>query len=348
MDTPLALGGIFSGIDYRDKIASIAAVPAEAIALPASLNTQLGPVLMQGKIPACVSHSVVDVLKLYWFKKTGQWIDFSPRFLDILSAEADIPLDGGRRPRTVFKVAFKQGCCTTKTLPNDVNLSIGEYRNINSISAEAYTEALQYKIPGYIQVALDFNSMRTNIYVYGALSTLFAVGDQMYLPSWSPKDTDPLRTPNPVTSGHQMTVKGWVDDQYNLLRNEWSESWGVKGEVRYDPKAWSPFVYEAWTPAEIPDDVATMLRSLPSASNFHYQWNKDLKLGDYNDDVKFVQIALMILGILQPIKPEDIGHYGPKTSAAVLAYQQSKRISPTAPNNIGPKTRAALNKQFAL
>lgn len=347
MNPKINTGGIVSSPDYRDKIAALAVASMPSyIQLPPVLNTQLGPVLMQNQIPACVSHSVVDVLKLYWFKKNGTWIDFSPRFLDILSAEADIPLDGGRRPRTVFKIALNQGCCTNATLQNDTNLSIAQYRDKNAISQAAYTEALKYKIPGFISIDLSFTGFRTALYLYGAVSALFAVGEQMYIPSWLPKDTDPLRTPNPVTSGHQMTPKGWSSPTLNLLRNEWSEAWGNKGETEYDPTAWSPFIYEAWTPAEIPPNIVDFMKALPSPANFHYQWNTDLKIGDVNDDVKFLQIALMILGFLKPINPEDLGHYGPRTAVAVMAYQQSKGINPTAPNNVGPKTRSALNKQF--
>lgn len=345
---PYTTGAIISKPDYRDFIASASIVPVTSVQLPPTLNTQLGPVMMQNQIPACVSHSIADVLKLWWFRKTGVWVDFSPRFLDILSAESDIPLDGGRRPRTVFKVGFNKGCCTTKTLPNDTTLSISQYRDINAITPAAYAEALQYKIPGFIRIALDFQSMRTAMYLYGAVSTLFSVGDSMYNPSWLPKDVDPLRVPNPVTSGHQMTPKGWSSPTLNLLRNEWSEAWGNKGETEYNPMDWAPYIYESWTPVEIPSDISTFLKALPSPDNFHYRWNTDMVYGQHNDDIKFAQIALMILGFLKPINPADLGFFGPKTSAAVLMFQQSKGIHPVAPNNIGPQTRTALNTQFSV
>ncbi len=343
---PINTGGIISPPDYRDFIAAASILPTTSIVLPQILNTQLGPVLMQGKIPACVSHSIVDIMKLWWFKKKGVWIDFSPRFLDILSAEADIPIDGGRRPRIVLKIAMTKGCCTTATLPNDVSLSIAEYRNKNAISQAAYDEALKYKIPGFINIQLDYQSMRTAMYLYGAVSTLFSVGDQMFSPSWLPKDTSPLRTPNPVTSGHQMTPKGWASPDLNILRNEWSEGWGNKGETEYNPTEWAPFVYESWAIAEVPKNVMDFMKSLPSPKDFHYQWNTDLKGGQFSEDIKFLQIALMTLGHLKVVNPEDLGYYGPKTTAAVLAYQNSKGIYPTAPSSVGPRTRLTLNKQF--
>ncbi len=108
-------GAIPSPIDYRDTIALASAMPQQPISIPPMLDTQLGPVMMQAKIPACVSFDIVDMMKLYWFRKTGKWVDFSPRFLDILSNEPDIPLDGGRRPRTVLKVAVSKGCAIPRS-----------------------------------------------------------------------------------------------------------------------------------------------------------------------------------------------------------------------------------------
>lgn len=350
MNEQINTGALISPKDYRDDIASMAAIPVTPnFSLPPSFDTPLGPVQMQGKQPACVSHSVVEIMKLYWFKKTGQWIDFSPRFLDILSADPSIPLDGGRVPRTVFKLAASIGCCTTDMLPNDVNLSIPEYRENSVITQQMRDQAAKYKIPGFVRVALDFNSMRQAVFFYGALSTLFAVGQEMYVPSWLPKDTNPLRIPAKIESGHQMTVKGWTDAQFNSLRNEWSLQWGNDGETRFDPMLWAPFIYESWAVAKIPDDVLDFIKNLPAQANFHYTWNKDLSLGDpVNDDVKFAQIGLMILGFLQPIPPDNLGYFGPKTAAAVLAYQHARGISPVNANHIGPMTRAALNKDFSL
>lgn len=342
------LGAIVSPPDYRDYLASSMVAAAPAFTLPESLETKLGPVMDQSKIPSCVSHSVVEVMKLYWFKKTGEWIDFSPRFLDILSAEDWIPLDGGRVPRTVFRLAKDVGCCTTALLPNDTEgLSIAEYRNPAVITQAMRDEAKKYKIPGYVRISVDFEKLRQGLYFYGAVSLLFSVGEEMYIPSWLPKDTVPLRTPKKVTSGHQMTGKGWEASGLNLLRNEWGIEWGDKGETKFDSNEWRPYMYEGWAIAEIPEDVASFLKVLPSPSDFKYSWNTNMARGQFSEDIKFAQIALMILGHLKSVKPEDLGFYGPKTEAAVLAFQQSKRIYPTAPGSMGPKTRAALNKLFA-
>ena len=44
---------------------------------------------MQAKGPACVGHSIVELMMLYWYQKTGKWVRFSSRFLDILAKRFD-------------------------------------------------------------------------------------------------------------------------------------------------------------------------------------------------------------------------------------------------------------------
>ena len=351
MKTP-ALGAIASTPDYRDQyLAGTIGNIAMTVTPPASFDTDLSAVevMDQEQTPACVSHAWALMMKLYWYRKTGEWIDFSPRFLDILSWEDDLDLEDGRRPRTVAKISTIYGCCTTKTLPNDTDLPLSQYRDKNKITQAAYAEALKYRIPGYISVPLDKYSFRTAIQLYGAISTLFAIGNEFWTPSWQPKDINPLRIPKEIISGHQIVVKGWKD-LYNRLRNSWGKEWNQNGEGDYGPNAWRPYIFEGWVPAEIPKDVALFLKTLPSPAQFKYDFASmpTLTKGMVNDNVKFAQIALMIKGHLAPVTADELGIYGNKTAAAVLAYQKAKGISPTAADTIGSKTRAALAKDFPL
>lgn len=346
-------GAIRSGRDYRDAYASVAAAAAAPIiTLPPTYHTDLGPVLMQNQIPACVAHDVVYLMKLYHFRKTGQWIDLSPRFLDILSWEPDLKLEDGRRPRTVMKIAANTGCCTTALLPNDTTLPLATYRDKSIITQAMKDEAALYKIPGYISVEVTPQATRAAIYLYGAVTALFEIGDEFYTAasgqtSWADSDIDPLRTPASIIGGHQIAPNGWTDPTFNTVRNEWSEAWANKGENRYDPAAWQKYIVEQWAVAEIPTDATSFMKDLPGPTAFHYEWSTNLAYGEYNDDIKWAQVALMILGFLVPIPADELGYYGPKTATAVEAFQTSQRIAPTAAHNIGPKTRAALNSLFA-
>lgn len=357
MEQTRALGAIPSPEDYRDRIATASVyeqmmADAAAGTLPLSFLTDIAAlaVMDQNKIPSCVSHAWALMMKYWWWKKTGEIVDFSPRFLDIISGQIDswIPLDGGRVPRTVCKVSATLGCCTEKLLPNDtVGLTLAQYRDPKAITQEMKDEAAKYKIPGYIRIKDDtIADFRNAIMRFGLVSGLFTISDAFWTPSWNKKDINPLR-PKLTDLGHQMVVNGWNGD-LNHLRNEWSKDWNDNGEGDYNAKDWLQFVWEGWTIAELPADLKSFMSSLPSQYDFHYVWKSDMKQGDHSEDVKMMQIAYMILGLMAPVAPEDLGYFGPKTAKANLAYQNRKRITPSASGSAGPKTRAALNMDFAL
>lgn len=348
-------GAIPSGPDYRDGVAASVASPiAAATALPAIFQTKIDQlkVLDQNQIPSCVSHAFAVVMMYWWWKTHNEIVEFSPRFLDILSSQPWIALDGGRVPRDVCKVAAQYGCATVKTLPNDtVTFTIGQYRNKASISPAAYAEALTYRIPGYVRISdATVNDFRNGIQKFDLVSGLFEISDALWTPSYSPADIDPLRAKT-ATSGHQMVVYGW-NGVLNMLRNSWGTQWNRGGNGTYNPAIWQDYTIEGWAIASIPADSQTLLAQLPKPEDFHYQWNRNLAAGNTapDDDVKFAQIALMILGLLAPVSPDQLGYFGPRTSKGVLAYQTLKKI-PIASRNgnaIGPLTRGFLNKDFAL
>lgn len=351
MKTP-SFGAYPSGSDYRDHVAAASAIPITPnFTLPAKLpKTFLGGVLDQNLEPDCVLFATVKLMKLFHFMQTGQWVDLSPRFLAILIKRYDGQdrATGGTFPRLAMKLAAQYGCCTTKLLPNDSSLPVLTYREDDLLTQVMFDEALQYRIPGFVGVEVDFNKTREGLYLYKALSTLFQVGNELWTPDWNKKHIDPMRTPKAIVSGHQMVQNGWNDNVYNYVENQWSEDWADAGSNQFDYKAWMPFIMEQWAVAKIPADVQQFLKNLPSPLNFHYVWSTNLALGDHNKDVQFAQIALMILGLLAPVAPDELGFYGSKTAAAVAKFQASKGIYPTAPNNIGSLTRAALNKTFSI
>ncbi len=351
MHTDRATGAIGSQPDYRDGYAMLASAinVADTIVIPKTKDPEpMGPVQDQNQIPACVSHSIVYLMRAYWHRRTGKWIDFSPRFLDILSAESWIPLEGGRVPRTVLKRALQYGCCTTAMLPNDTSLSIAEYRDKSVLTQAMLDEAKQYRIPGFVNI--PEGKEKQAIHLYGAITGLFAVGKEMYTDkngngSWKAKDISPLRQPAAIISGHEMTPNGY-GVQYIDVLNEWSIDWANKGSAEYDPSVWRKFFYESWAIAEIPEDLALFLSQLPSPSDIHYEWDENIEFGAFNEDVRWLQIALMSLGHLAPVPADQLGWFGSKTAAAVVKYQTVKKIKPVIPVRVGPQTRKALNADF--
>lgn len=347
-----AFGALKSPVDYRDRVVASSVIPSLTPVddLPAAHITDLGPVLNQHKTPSCVSHDVTMLIRRYFFLKTGEWIKFSPRFLDIMAKRFD-GIDretGGTYPRLVMHLAATYGCATEAALPNNTLLSTIEYRNDKLITDEVLAEAAKYKIPGYINVPTDLAGTRNAVYLYGAVSTLFEIGSELWLPSWSTKDINPLRTPKQIVSGHQMAIVGWHTDGLNRGRNQWGVEWNLNGDFLYDHQAWKPYIVEQWAVAEVSSDVRAFLNKLPAPKDFHYRWDTNMKRGDFNEDVKMVQVALMILGYLAPVKADELGHFGAKTALANYAFQNANNVHPPSPDNIGPMTRAVLNQKFAV
>lgn len=356
---PFSTGAIESPKDYRDQFAAAAVSVASAPDSLASFyfNMDQLPVLMQAKEPACVNHWLATAMKVHWFKKTGKIVNFSARFGDVLCKRYDgQPIDGGTYPRLALKLATQFGMATEATVPNDTTLPLEEYRSASVLTPAAYAEAAQYKIPGYVQVPLTAQALKDFMYSFGFVGTNRAIGAEWFTSptgtvTWADSAIDPLRTPHTVISGH-MTGDFGVSGNLYRLRNEWSDQWANKGNADYDITQWLPFIKEAWVIAEVPNDMQSFLRDLPSPASFHYQWTKDMLEGSGpTDDIKFLQIALMVMGYMTPPPVDQLGYYGAKTAAAVYAYQTAIGVPGAGVlggSTVGPHTRQELNKKFAL
>lgn len=100
----------------------------------------------QRNIPACVAHATVSMMQIEWYRRTGKIINFSPRFLDIISWDDNLDINDGRDPNVVMNLAITVGCCTEDLLPNDTTLPIEQYRDKNLITKAMYDEAAKYRL----------------------------------------------------------------------------------------------------------------------------------------------------------------------------------------------------------
>lgn len=81
-------------------------------------------------------------------------------------------------------------------------------------------------------------------------------------------------------------------------------------------------------------------------------FKNEMKYGDYSEDVKTMQAFFLRIGQMQPIAPEEFGHYGPRTERAVKDFMvKSGKLSWSEKTfwygqYTGPKTLATLNEQY--
>lgn len=349
-----ALGAIKSPADYRDIPLGAAGV----VALPDTFKTDVSalPVWNQMKIGSCVAHAFAKAMQIWWFQKHGEVVNFSPRFLFALAKSQDgLPGDVGTYPRLVASIAKNVGCCTEALLPNDSTLSFADYTNMGNITQAMRDEAAKYKIPGYVFAHTAYE-IRQAIYQYGSVALLMQIGQEWWtrpdgVSSWNKADIDPLRIPAVVVSGHEIVGYGW-ESNFDDILNSWSQQWADNGTNKFDINKWGQWVGEAIAIAEIPQNVLDIVHQLPTPQNFKYTFNTVLNPGDKNQEVIWLQAALMLDGefdatlYAQLLQEGSLGYFKPGgvTQTALTKFQKKYGIAPYP--RVGPLTQAQLNKLF--
>lgn len=338
------LGARPSDPDYRDrKDATLAGVR------PSSFKTDLGPVEVfdQEKIGICTSSIVTYVEWLYW-KKTGIYTKLSRRFVYAVGKSLiDQDTFEGSSLRTMLKVVYNYGVPPETVFPSAVNgMSHATYMDINAIPAAAWKEARNYRIGSYVSIPTDKESFLSGLYKYGLLYTRMELGKEWWTAkdgtvTWEPGKIMPLRKPEQVISGHAVTHISLTPLGNNELRNSWGPEWGALGDGwhKYDDYP----VTEAWAVT-----LDRYVNDLPAANEFKYTFTQNLTRGSRGEEVRNLQIALMILGFLDFVQPVDRGYYGALTQEAVKKFLIAEKISPNYLGLYwGPKARTAINKIFA-
>lgn len=346
-------GVVQSKPDYRDYPYNVGTAEATAPeVMPAQYETDISmlPILMQAQTPSCVSHAIVNCMKLYWYKKTGKLIDFSPRFLHVYTyASSGQPLTGGRDPRAVMLAATNIGCCTEALLPNDTSLDLATYTQV-AITQAMLDEAKQWRIPGFAVVPKDDYSIQHAIYHYGMVAICASVGNEYWttasgVASWAKADIDPLRAPKPVLSGHETALFGWQGTSilWQLL-NEWSAEWADGGKNQYPDAVLKTYTTQILVIDDAAVDFHPISQNLPAPGTFTHHFATTLRYGARGDEVTALQTALMMDSDLHIDPSIALGIFANMTLQAVKVFQAKHGL--TADGVVGPITNGVLNSLF--
>ena len=356
----ISTGGIPSPKDYRDVALSSVVVP---IALPDSYEVDVKdiPIWNQRKLGACVGHAGAKYKQELDKEDTKTVIPLSARFLySICKAQDGCPGEG-TYPRVSMAALMDYGCATEATIVNDTTLDHETYvynRQIANIPMAAIEEAKKYKISSYAAVDISKNGIKSAVFQAFGCSMLVRVGNEWYTDTegnitWDASKILPVRPPNPITSGHQIYVYKYEtvgNDLKVYFINSWSDQWGLAGKGWFWLSQYLPFIDEAWTAIDIPQDLLDNVNNLPKPGDFKHNFLTTLKLGQTSDEVRALQIALKIDGSFK--YPYITGFYGNITAKAVLDFQL-KYVSLNwyekyilAGNLVGPKTLSVLNQKF--
>lgn len=370
-ETPFALGGMLSPFDYRDvPFAAVASVtPLDPIYIE---DITALDVWNQKSIGSCVGHAAAKYKQYLEYLETGNVINLSPRFLYALAKCRDGWAGEGTYPRLVAGIVKDIGVATQDTIPNNSELSHEQYvynRNEASIPNAAFVEARKYSIKSYaFPDVKSVEELKRGIKQGRGTMLLMRIGKEWWTnkngqSSWGENDIIPLKAPKEIVSGHEVYLYGYenVGNRTKFyVFNSWSVLWGKSGKAWFWHDEYKPFLDEAITFVDLPNTWLEQLHQLPTKENFKYTFKNQLKLGQRNNDVKALQTALLIEGLFSADlykdlmkDPKGLGYYGDATRRAVLAFQTKHHVDSQpvidllAGKEIGPKTRAKLNKLYS-
>jgi len=304
-----------SPVDFRDVNMKdlLGAVSREIVPTPAEYSIPyILTIKNQGQTSHCVGF-VCATIKEFLERREGNFIEFSGDWIYKKAKEIDgIPNVQGTYFRAGLKVLKDFGA-----KPLEGNES----------------DALKYRIGGYIQVDCDFQSLKRAIYEFGAILMGFIGSNQ----GWQTAMVRPIKTGESqwghATTGIKYDIK-FIDGQ-----NSWGEQWGDKGLFHF-LEDYLPF--EAWA---VVVDMPNLLLPDETAKP-EYFFANNLSVGLAGEDVKALQDCLVFLGCMTAEqKNTGYGIFGSQTKSAVILFQ--KRYGIPATGFVGQLTRDKLNELFS-
>ncbi len=257
-------GFLKSPKDYRDF--KLSACQKET-AIPEVFKPDYSylPTYHQHKQPSCIGHAVTWMINFNEWTEIQSKDELSPRFIYALAKRDDgVPYEDGTFYRIGLKEAQRYGVPDDALFPNDTDLDRETYNNYKLIDSHAYENAELRKIRSYVQVDnLSFNGIKQAIYQNKVVLLAIQVDENMYTDrfgniTWKEKDILPLRLP--VADGGHAVVGIGYDKDYIYFQNSWGTEWGAYG-VGYIGKNYIPYIKEAWTVIDLPNDKIAELKA---------------------------------------------------------------------------------------
>lgn len=359
---PISFGAIQSPEDYRNiQLADVLGYPTN---LPSEYFVDIKnlPIWNQKAIGSCTGQAGGKYKQKQEEIETKTIIPFSPRWLYAMAKCEDSYLPEGTYPRLIMQIKQKYGCATEVTVPNNCDLSHEEYvynRKRENIPASAFDEAQKYKIKSYAEVGLSCGELKQAVVKANGCMLLMKLGREWWTDkkgnvSYRPEDLSPLRPPKEIISGHEVYLYGYIDvgdDTMFYVLNSWDKRWGKDGTGWFLYNEQKPFIVEALTEIDVPNDMLEEVHNLPKPVEFKHNFERDIVRSEKNDEVKALQIALKIDGCF-PKTQAETGYYGAITQIAVKKFQQKYKVASwwelmtVNGSRVGKKTRYFLNKLF--
>lgn len=214
--------------DHRDHLYAAPVIYLAKLPVKADLRTHCPPVYDQGQLGSCTANAIGAAIQ---FDRRKQKLkpDFVPSRLFIYynerALEHSIASDAGAQIRDGIKCVAKQGDCPEKEWPYVIT------KFADKPTTACFRDAMKYKAVQYQRVPQVLNQMK------GCLASgyPFVFGFSVYTEFESDQvaKTGVANMPaakEKLLGGHAVLAVGYDDKtQRFIVRNSWSDRWGMKG-----------------------------------------------------------------------------------------------------------------------
>lgn len=231
-------------IDQRDFMKAMKLHPMQ---LPAfvDLTSKMSPIRNQGNLGACTGFGCTAALER-WDQNI-----FSPLFLYYYERVREnlVDQDSGATIRDGLKVLHKIGCCLEKEWPYIENkFKVKPPDSLNE-SAEKYI------ISSFSRV-IGINNIKEQIFMGDPIIIGISVYESFESDETAKTGIVPMPEPKEaLLGGHCMLIAGYQDlpnginypgNGYFIVKNSWSEEWGLKGYCRIPYLYIQKYLSDAW------------------------------------------------------------------------------------------------------
>lgn len=283
----------------------------------------------QGRTPSCGAHAGAELKDIFTVIKNQSENRVSPKYLwkKIKLIDGFAPEDGTSLP-CILGTLSKSGACKFDLMPNDTNVSVAEYTNPTTITPEMDVDALNHRTGPYaFTFSPTVEQLKQAIFTHKAVILLIRIGKEFWTDkngnfSYAEKDLLPLRSTEPITSGHFITAFGY-DENFIYFYNHWDKTWGKSGVGYFGA------------------DYMSRIVEMGTAVDFGiFEFTQTLRFGMSGTDVGMLQKTLKTEGFF-PANISITSYFGPITQKAVKDFQVKNGL--VVDGVVGSNTNKALN-----